>query len=105
MQDGDCAARRRLRREVHERRSLGLADDRRTGEAAGLGSAVHSLFQGVISKENHMRYELTPIHCRPWTLNALSFKLIESHYENNYGGALRRLNAITEKLESLDFDK
>src|SRR5450631_3518304 len=52
-----------------------------------------------------MRYQLTPIHCRPWLLNALSFKLIESHYENNYGGALRRLNAITEKLESLDFDK
>src|SRR3954466_4149689 len=56
-------------------------------------------------KENLMRYQLTPIHCRPWTLNALSFKLIESHYENNYGGALRRLNAITEKLESLDFEK
>ena len=52
-----------------------------------------------------MRYTLEPIHCRPWTLNALSFKLIESHYENNYGGALRRLNAITEKLESLDFAK
>src|SRR5215510_3499438 len=50
-----------------------------------------------------MRYQLTPIHCRPWTLNALSFKMIESHYENNYGGALRRLNAITEKLESLDW--
>jgi Fe-Mn family superoxide dismutase len=30
-------------------------------------------------------------------------KLIESHYENNYGGALRRLNAITDQLESLDF--
>jgi Fe-Mn family superoxide dismutase len=33
----------------------------------------------------------------------LSVKLIESHYENNYGGALRRLNAITEQLESLDW--
>ena len=50
-----------------------------------------------------MRYQLTPIHCRPWLLNSLSPKLIESHYENHYGGALRRLNAITEKLESLDF--
>lgn len=50
-----------------------------------------------------MRYRLTPIFCRPWQLNGLSMKLIESHYENNYGGALRRLNAITEKLESLDF--
>src|SRR3954462_12108861 len=50
-----------------------------------------------------MRYKLKPIHCRPWTLSYLSVKLIESHYENNYGGALRRLNAITEQLESLDF--
>jgi superoxide dismutase, Fe-Mn family len=50
-----------------------------------------------------MRYQLTPIHCRPWTVSYLSVKLIESHYENNYGGALRRLNAITEKLESLDW--
>jgi Fe-Mn family superoxide dismutase len=50
-----------------------------------------------------MRYQLTPIHCRPWLLNGMSLQLIESHYENNYGGALRRLNAITERLESLDF--
>jgi len=50
-----------------------------------------------------MRYKLKPIHCRPWTLSYLSVKLIESHYENNYGGALRRLNAINEQLESLDF--
>ena len=52
-----------------------------------------------------MRYPLKQIHCRPWTLSGLSLKLIESHYENNYGGALRRLNAITEQLESLDFAK
>src|SRR5437868_2897942 len=54
-------------------------------------------------KETNMRYQLKQIHCRPWTLSYLSVKLIESHYENNYGGALRRLNAITEQLESLDF--
>ena len=52
-----------------------------------------------------MRYSLKQIHCRPWLLNGLSLKLIESHYENNYGGALRRLNAITEQLEALDFAK
>src|SRR5882762_8547306 len=52
-----------------------------------------------------MRYHLAPIYCRPWTLLGLSPKLLESHYENNYGGALRRLNAITEQLESLDFAK
>jgi Fe-Mn family superoxide dismutase len=49
-----------------------------------------------------MRYTLKQIHCRPWQLNGLSLKLVESHYENNYGGALRRLNAISEQLESLD---
>jgi Fe-Mn family superoxide dismutase len=52
-----------------------------------------------------MRYKLAPIFCRPWLLNGLSTRLIESHYENYYGGALRRLNSITEKLESLDFTK
>jgi superoxide dismutase, Fe-Mn family len=52
-----------------------------------------------------MRYHLKQIYCRPWTLSGFSLKLIESHYENNYGGALRRLNAITEQLESLDFAK
>ena len=52
-----------------------------------------------------MRYQLTPIPCRPWLLNSLSLKLIESHYENNYGGALRRLNAISDQLAALDFAK
>ena len=52
-----------------------------------------------------MRYALKPLHCRPWLLQGLSVKLIESHYENNYGGALRRLNAITAQLEAADFPK
>jgi Fe-Mn family superoxide dismutase len=52
-----------------------------------------------------MKYQLKQIHCRPWLLNGLSLQLIESHYENNYGGALRRLNAITAQLEELDFAK
>jgi len=52
-----------------------------------------------------MRYQLAPISTRPWLLNGLSLRLIESHYENHYGGALRKLNAITEQLESLDFEK
>ena len=50
-----------------------------------------------------MRYQIKPIHCRPWTLSGLSLKLIESHYENNYGGAVRRLNTISEQLAALDF--
>ena len=52
-----------------------------------------------------MKYQLAPIYVRPWTVNGMSTKLIESHYENNYGGALRRLNALTEQIEQLDFSK
>jgi Fe-Mn family superoxide dismutase len=50
-----------------------------------------------------MRYQLKQIHCRPWLLNGLSLRLLESHYENNYGGAVRRLNTITAQLETTDF--
>ena len=49
-----------------------------------------------------MRYHLEPLYCRPWTLNGISPRLIESHYENNYGSALTRLNALTEHLATLD---
>jgi Fe-Mn family superoxide dismutase len=34
-----------------------------------------------------MRYELAPLYCRPWTSNGISPRLIESHYQNNYGAA------------------
>jgi Fe-Mn family superoxide dismutase len=51
-----------------------------------------------------MQYGLAPLFCRPWTLNGMSPRLIESHYEVNYGAALNRLNAITKELESLDPD-
>src|SRR3954463_2584271 len=51
-----------------------------------------------------MRYKLAPLYCRPWTLNGISPRLIESHYENNYGAAVNRLNAITEELAALDLE-
>jgi Fe-Mn family superoxide dismutase len=49
-----------------------------------------------------MRYQVAPLFCRPWTLNGISPRLIESHYENNYGGAVARLNLIAQDLERLD---
>jgi Fe-Mn family superoxide dismutase len=52
-----------------------------------------------------MQYQLAPIFCRPWTLNGISPRLIESHYEHNYGAALNRLNALTDELEALDVRK
>ena len=49
-----------------------------------------------------MKYRIAPLFCRPWTLNGITRKLIESHYEHNYGAALNRLNAVTHALETLD---
>jgi superoxide dismutase, Fe-Mn family len=50
-----------------------------------------------------MTYEMKPLSCNPAKLKGFSEKLIVSHYENNYSGAVKRLNAITAQLESLDF--
>lgn len=49
-----------------------------------------------------MKYPIAPLFVRPWTLNGISPRLIESHYEINYGGTVNRLNALAEQLDSLD---
>ena len=48
-------------------------------------------------------YELKPLACDRAALDGLSEKLIASHYENNYGGAVKRLNQIQAQLAALDF--
>ena len=50
-----------------------------------------------------MPYDIKPLSCDPKKLKGLSEKLVVSHWENNYGGAVKRLNAITSQLASLDF--
>lgn len=49
-----------------------------------------------------MKYAIAPLFCRPWTLNAISPRLIESHYEHNYGETVRRLNALSEEIDRAD---
>jgi superoxide dismutase, Fe-Mn family len=49
-----------------------------------------------------MDQPIAPIAVRPWTLNGLSERLIVSHYENNYGAAVRTLNALRGEMASLD---
>jgi superoxide dismutase, Fe-Mn family len=40
----------------------------------------------------------------PARLDGLSQRLVASHHENNYGGAVKRLNAIRKQLAELDWD-
>ena len=50
-----------------------------------------------------MPYALKPLSCDPARVKGMSERLIISHYENNYGGAVKRLNAIEERLSELDY--
>ena len=50
-----------------------------------------------------MSYELKPLSCDPGAIAGMSEKIIVSHYENNYGGAVKRLNAIEAQLAALDW--
>src|SRR5216683_7928533 len=65
-------------------------------------SRISTISESRPSRRTIMQYHLAPLFCRPWTLNGITPRLIESHYEGNYGSALRRLNAITRELEALD---
>jgi Fe-Mn family superoxide dismutase len=49
-----------------------------------------------------MPFAMKPLGCDPARIKGMSEKLIISHYENNYGGAVKRLNLIEEQLAGLD---
>ena len=46
-----------------------------------------------------------PLLLKPQYMNGLSERLLVSHYVNNYGGALRRLNAIRARLAAVDWPR
>src|SRR5437763_15463251 len=50
-----------------------------------------------------MSYEIQPLGFDPTSLTGFSPKLINSHHTNNYGGAVRRLNAIRAELANIDW--
>ena len=52
-----------------------------------------------------MAYEIKPLSLDPKLVKGISEKILVSHYENNYVGAVKRLNAIAAQLAELDFSK
>ena len=51
--------------------------------------------------DHDIRAETLPFD--PQRIQSLSERLLISHYENNYGGAVRRLNSISEQPTNLDY--
>lgn len=50
-----------------------------------------------------MSLEIRALPIDPTSISGLSERLIVSHHENNYSGAVKRLNAIRGKLAELDY--
>jgi superoxide dismutase, Fe-Mn family len=50
-------------------------------------------------------YEAKPLSFDPKAIKGISEKVLVSHYENNYVGAVKRLTAISAQLAELDFAK
>jgi len=47
-------------------------------------------------------FQPKPLSCDPSRVRGMSERLIVSHYENNYCGAVKRLNLIQEQIAGLD---
>src|SRR5687767_15243998 len=83
--------------------------------AAGLGLVTASgelvtASQGVIAETPPARafrgqHQPRPLPFDPAKLKGLSEKLIRSHWENNYGGAVKALNTIEQRLAAMLPDK
>lgn len=56
------------------------------------------------SKVASLKYEVKPLPFNPAKLQGISEKLIVSHHDKNYAGAVKRLSAIEEKIAQLPAD-
>lgn len=85
--------------EIERRTFLGVA-----AAGAVLTEAVaHAAEQTAV--QSSAAYVAKPMSFDPKNVKGVSEKLLVSHYENNYVGAVKRLNAISTQLAELDFAK
>jgi Fe-Mn family superoxide dismutase len=78
------------------------------GLVAGAMAAASLIEQPALAQQTGakpMTYEAKPLSLDPKAIKGISEKVLVSHYENNYVGAVKRLNAIGVQLAELDFAK
>jgi superoxide dismutase, Fe-Mn family len=68
-------------------------------------AGTQALAQGNQTGAKPMAYQPKPMSFDPKSITGISEKVLVSHYENNYVGAVKRLNAIGTQLAELDFAK
>ena len=81
--------------ELNRRELLGAA------ALAALAAADASAADVTTAKAYAGTHVMKPLGFDPAKLPGLSERLLRSHHENNYGGALKRLNAIEQQLGAL----
>jgi superoxide dismutase, Fe-Mn family len=64
-------------------------------------SAKETTMPQTISSAFAANHELKPLPFDPAKLDGLSEKLITSHWENNYGGSVKALNSVKQRLAGL----
>src|SRR6202035_6116563 len=93
-----------------DRRSLMQTGSALTAGAAvaavmGPGSAAAQTSGPSPSGAKPMTFDVKPLPFDLIKIKGLSEKILVSHYDNNYTGAVKRLNAIVEQLAGLDYAK
>ena len=75
--------------------------------AVGVGAAASATAAGetTASAAAPPQYALKPLPFDPTKIKGFSEKILVSHHDNNYSGAVKRLNTIAEQLAALDWEK
>ncbi len=71
--------------------------------AAGIAATANAA--GEAATKASFTYSPKPLPFEPAKIKGFSEKILTSHYENNYGGALKRLNANGDQPAGPDRDK
>ncbi len=73
--------------------------------AAVLAPAISAAGQAPAASAKATPFEIKPLPFDPAKLAGLSERLLKSHWENNYAGAVRTLNAVRDRLAAARADK
>src|SRR6185503_4215363 len=99
-------------KDVSRREAISRIAGGGVGLALGLGGRglVHAedldatsalSMQAMTARAFRGQHQAQPLRFDPAKLKGISEKLIKSHWENNYSGAVRALNAVEQRLASM----
>ncbi len=93
------------RRQFLQTASIAVAGAVVTGAAQASDKAEGAAGMSAIIPAFAPIHQPRPLSFDPAKLNGISEKLIHSHWENNYGGSVKTLNAVKQKLAQALADK